>query len=136
MAYWLLKTEPEDYSYDDLEKSGLDTWDGVKNFAAQRNIRATHPGDLAFIYHTGKEKSIIGVAEISSAPYPDPKDKKFMAMDVSPKYRLQRPVTLSEIKKNPEFAEWELTRLPRLSVMPVPPEHWVKIHEMSQSSSK
>ena len=132
MRHWLLKTEPGDYSYHDLEKAGLDIWDGVRNFSAQRNIGTMQPGDLAFIYHTGKEKSIIGVAEIASMPYPDPQDQKFIAMDVSPKYRLHRPITLAEIKANHEFPEWELVRLPRLSVMPVPPEHWERIHEISE----
>lgn len=128
MAYWLLKTEPLDYSYRDLEQRQRDVWDGVKNFVAQKNIKSMQPGDLAFIYHTGKEKAIIGVAEVVSSPYPDPGGEKLMVMDVSPQYRMKRPVTLAEIKKDSFFSGWELVRLPRLSVMPVTRTHWEAVH--------
>lgn len=131
MAYWLMKTEPGDYSYYHLEQNGRDVWDGVKNFAAQKNIRGMHPGDLAFIYHTGKEKSIIGVAEIVSPPYSDPNDSSLFIVLLEPRYRLNRPVSLAEIKQDPVFSGWELVRLPRLSVMPVPPEFWSRIHGMA-----
>lgn len=131
MSYWLLKTEPGEYGYHDLEKSGRDTWDGVKNFAALKNMKAMRPGDLAFIYHTGGEKSIAGVAEVVSLPYPDPAHKGLYLIDVEPRYRIGRPVTLSEIKKDPSFARWELVRLSRLSVMPVAPDHWSKVHSMA-----
>lgn len=134
MAYWLLKTEPGEYSYFDLENSGCDVWDGVRNFTAQRNIRKMLPKDLAFVYHTGKERAIVGVAEIVSTPYPDPGEEKFSAVDVSPQYRLGRSVSLSEIKKDPYFAAWELVRLPRLSVMPVTEEQWEKVHHMAADS--
>jgi len=131
MAYWLMKTEPGEYSYYYLEQKGQDVWDGVKNFAALKNIKSMRPGDLAFIYHTGKEKSIIGVAEVFTQPYPDPKDSSLHIVGVVPKYRLNRPVSLAEIKRAPVFSSWKLTRLPRLSVMPVPPEHWSRIHGMA-----
>ena len=133
MAYWLLKTEPTDFSYSDLERHGRDLWDGVKNFAAQKNIKGMRPGDLAFIYHTGKEKSIAGVAEIVSPPYPDPGGEKLLVVDVSPRYRLGRAVTLSEIKKDPFFSGWELVRLPRLSVMPVTGAHWEAVHRLASA---
>lgn len=131
MAFWLLKTEPGEYSYNDLEQSGSDVWDGVKNFAARRNIKSMLPGDQAFIYHTGKEKSIVGVAEIASVPYPDPEAEKMYVVEVTPGYRLQREVSLSEIKKNPYFSGWELVRLPRLSVMPVTSGQWAEVHRMA-----
>lgn len=136
MAYWLLKTEPEEYSYSHLEQSGRDLWDGVKSFAAQRNIKNMQPGDLAFIYHTGREKSIQGVAEIVTPHYPDPRDSKFSVVEVSPRYRLKRPVTLREIKQGSIFSDWELVRLPRLSVMPVSSGHWAEIHRMAGDDSR
>lgn len=131
MAYWLMKTEPEEYSYDDLEQAGQDVWDGVKNFAALKNIKSMRPGDLSFIYHTGKEKSVIGIAEVVSDPYPDPQQTNMTNIRIAPKYRLNHPVSLAAIKKDNGFASWELVRLPRLSVMPVPPEFWSKIHQMA-----
>ncbi len=132
MNYWLLKTEPEDYSFADLQAAGEDTWDGVRNFAAQKHLRAMAPGDLAFIYHTGKEKAVVGVAEISKAAYPDPSDPAFVAVSLRACHPLQRPVTLKEIKAAPQFSDWELVRLPRLSVMPVTPEHWQAVHTLSR----
>lgn len=131
VAYWLMKTEPGEYSYSDLEKAGRDVWDGVKNYAALKNIKNMRPGDLAFIYHTGKEKSVTGVARIASMPYPDPQQEGLYLVDLTAGYRLNRRVSLAEIKGDPVFSNWELVRLPRLSVMPVPGEHWVRIHHMA-----
>lgn len=129
MAYWLLKTEPDEYSYADLEKLGRDRWNGVRNFRALANMRRMAAGDQALIYHTGKEKAIVGIAEIIAPAYPDPAggDKRFVVVDIAPRSRLPRPVTLAEIKADPAFAAWELVRLPRLSVMPVPPDHWRRL---------
>lgn len=137
MAYWLAKTEPESYSYDDLERLGRDRWNGVKNFTALKHISNMKPGDLVFVYHTGKEKAIVGVAGVVSQPYPDPTetDKRFIVADVEPRYRLDRPVSLKEIKQNPVFDEWELVRQSRLSVMPVTPEHWSLIHALAKEIS-
>ncbi len=133
MAYWLLKTEPDEFSYDDLAKLGRDRWNGVRNFRALAHMRAMAVGDLAFIYHTGKEKAVVGVAEVVAPAYPDPAagDARFVVVDVAPRRRLQRPVTLGEIKADPAFAAWELVRISRLSVMPVPPEHWQRILNMA-----
>ncbi|HOP75816.1 MAG TPA: EVE domain-containing protein [Bacillota bacterium] len=133
MSYWLLKTEPESFSYDDLVRSGRERWNGVRNFRALKNMREMHPGDQAFIYHTGKEKAIVGVGQVVSEPYPDPDetDSRYIVIDVAPGYRLNRPVTLKEIKADPAFHEWELVTQPRLSVMPVTPEHWARVHEMA-----
>ncbi|MDD4239178.1 MAG: EVE domain-containing protein, partial [Desulfotomaculaceae bacterium] len=108
MAYWLMKTEPDEYSYFDLEQAGQDIWDGVKNFAALKNMKNMHPGDQSFIYHTGKEKSVIGVAEVVSAPYPDPNQTNLLNIRIAPKYLLNHPVSLAAIKQDYGFAGWEL----------------------------
>ena len=121
---WLLKSEPDDYSYEDLEKDGRAVWDGVANNLALKHIRQMKPGDEALFYHTGKERAIVGVARVESEPYPDPEadDESLLVFDVSPVRRFARSVTLSEIKESSEFDDWELVRIPRLSVMPVPKE--------------
>jgi predicted RNA-binding protein with PUA-like domain len=134
VAFWLMKTEPDEFGYDDLVRLGRDRWNGVRNFRALAHMREMAAGDLVFIYHTGKEKAIVGVAEVLAPAYPDPAgdDGRFVVVDVAPRYRLQRPVTLREVKSDPAFAAWELARLPRLSVMPVPPELWRRILEIAQ----
>lgn len=135
MAYWLLKTEPEEFSWGMLVERGQEPWTGVRNAAALNFLRAMAPGDKAFIYHTGKEKQIVGIAEVVMAAYPDPTgtDAKHVAVDVAPFQALGRPVTLAEIKANPAFAEWQLVRQSRLSVMPVPPELWTRILSMGET---
>src|SRR5262245_53807806 len=104
--YWLLKTEPSTYSYDQLERDRKTTWDGVTNPVALRNLRAMKPGDEAFVYHTGDEKRIVGVAKVTRAAYPDPKSKdpKLVVVDLEPVERLTRPVTLAEVKADGAFA--------------------------------
>jgi predicted RNA-binding protein with PUA-like domain len=127
---WLLKTEPSSYSYSDLERDRKTTWDGVSNPVALRNLRAMKQGDECFIYHTGDEKRIVGVAKVAKAAYPDPKanDPKLVVIDLTPVRALTRPVTLAEVKADKRFAGWELVRQPRLSVMPVSPEQqeWIE----------
>lgn len=134
MSYWLAKTEPETYSYADLQQLGRDRWNGVKNFTALKHINSMKPNDLIFIYHTGKEKSIVAVAQVVSLPYPDPDetDDRFVVVDVEPRYTLERPVSLKEVKATAAFQQWELVRQSRLSVMPVTQEHWNLIHEMAK----
>lgn len=132
MNYWLLKTEPEDYAYANLAAMVMDTWEGVRNRQAQKHIRSMVPGDLAFIYHTGKEKAVVGVAEVVSLPFPDPLDPTFSAVSVRALYPLPRPITLREIKEAPQFAPWALVRQPRLSVMPVSPAHWQDVLNLAQ----
>ena len=136
MSYWLLKTEPSVFSYHDLERLGRDMWDGVRNFQAAKYMRQAQPGDLSFIYHTGTQRAIVGVAQVVSYPYPDPTatSGNWVVFDVVPKYSLSRPVTLSEIKADPFFAEWELVRLSRLSVMPVTVLIWERILNLAQSN--
>jgi predicted RNA-binding protein with PUA-like domain len=134
MAHWLLKSEPGTYSYDMLDKDGKTVWDGVSNNLALQYIRQMKKGDLAFIYHSGDEKQIVGVAEITSNPYPDPKlkDGKLVVFDLKPKEKVKRPVTLAEIKADASFADFQLVRMSRLSVMPVTPAHWEKITAMAK----
>ena len=134
MAYWLLKSEPSTYSYSDLERNKQTTWDGVSNSLALKHLRTMKKGDLAFIYHSGDEKAIVGVAEIISNPFPDPKldDEKLIVIDVKPKEKLKNPITLKAVKVRKEFAQLELVRMSRLSVMPVSAAHWKTLLAMSK----
>ena len=133
--YWLLKTEPTVYAYADLEREGRAVWDGVSNPLALKHLRSMNKGDLAFIYHTGNEKQVVGIAEIVSNPRPDPKqsDPKLVVVDLKPKQKLAGPVPLSAVKSRKEFADFELVRMGRLSVMPVSPHRWKQLLEMAQS---
>jgi predicted RNA-binding protein with PUA-like domain len=133
VANWLFKEEPDHYSFDDLVRDGKARWDGVRNNLALRHLRSAKKNDRVLYYHTGKEKAAVGIARIVSAPYPDPKEKdpKLVAVDIAPAQKLKRPVTLEEIKANPKFRSFELVRIPRLSVMPVPDELWKEIIGMS-----
>lgn len=125
-AYWLFKSDPEHYGFSDLVRDGRTVWDGVSNNLALKNLRATRPGDLVLIYHTGGEKCIVGVAEVTSPPYSDPKQKnpRLVVVDVKALHALPRPVPLDEIKKDPSLRSFDLVRLPRLSVMPVSDIQW------------
>ncbi len=133
MGYFLLKTEPSEYSYDRLERDGKAVWDGVTNNLALKNLRSARKGDLALIYHTGDEKRIVGIAEITSDPYPDPKerDEKLVVVDVRPRKRLEVPVPLERLKGLREFQGHELIRLPRLSVMHVDENRWKKVLQLA-----
>ena len=133
MNYWLMKSEPSEYSYDRLELQKKGVWDGVKNNQALIHLRNMRKGDRAFMYHSGKEKAIVGILEIVSDPYPDPrkKDARLVVVDVAPRKRLGSPVPLSAMKKSPAFASFALVRFSRLSVMPVPPALWEKIVGLS-----
>jgi len=132
MAGWLLKTEPSTYSYDDLERDQKTVWDGVSNNLALKHIRQAQKGDLALIYHTGEEKAIVGIAEVASAPYADPKqnDPKLAVFELKPKRRLSRAVTLAEVKANEKLKDFELVRMARLSVMPVTDAVWKTLMKM------
>ena len=132
MAYWLFKQEPSSYSYSQLESDGRTVWDGVSNNLALKHLRSVRKGDKAFFYHTGDEKQIVGIIEITTDPRPDPKDKSLVIVDVKPAGRLAKPITLAAIKDDPEFAGWELVRISRLSVMPVPPKLWDKVVKNGQ----
>ena len=132
---WLLKTEPNDYSYDQLEQEGRTRWDGVRNPAALKNIRSMKAGDRAFLYHTGKEKAVVGVVEIVTAAYPDPekKEAKLVVVDIEARKRVGRPVTLAEIKALPAFEGSPLVRQGRLSVVPLTEKQWKTIEEWSRT---
>ena len=130
---WLFKEEPSNYSYDDLARDGRTSWTGVRNPVAQKNLRSVKKGDRIFFYHTGDQKAVVGVARAAGAAYPDPADKtgKLYAVDVEPVRKLKSPVTLASIKGDTWFATFALTRIPRLSVMPVTDEQWERIEKMS-----
>lgn len=123
---WLLKTEPSEYSFEDLERAGSAVWDGVRNPVALRNLRAMKKGELVIVYHTGDQKAAVGVAEVTRGAYADPKSRnpRLLVVDLSPVTRLARPVTLKEIKAMPQFAESPLVRQGRLSVVPLTTAQW------------
>lgn len=129
--YWILKTEPSTYSFDRLATERRAVWDGVTNALALKHIRSMAQGDHAFIYHTGDEKALVGLARIASDPYPDPNDPKLAVVDLEAGERLPRPVTLAAVKADPAFAELGLVRMSRLSVVPVPPDHWKRLRVMA-----
>jgi predicted RNA-binding protein with PUA-like domain len=134
MAYWLLKTEPDCYSWDQLRADGKTVWDGIANALALKNLRTAVKGDLALIYHTGDQRSAVGIAKITSAPYPDPwqDDDRLTVVELKPLRALRHPVSLDQIKADPAFAGWDLLRISRLGVVPVPPKMWDRILELSE----
>ncbi len=138
MAYWLLKTEPDCYSWDKLEEDKKTVWDGISNALALKHLRTMKKGDLAFIYHTGDERQAIGIAEITSESYPDPKedDEKMAVVDLKIKKKLGRPVTLDTIKSDPAFAGWDLLRISRLSVVPTNEKMWQRVLEIASTDIK
>lgn len=126
---WLLKTEPDSYSYGDLERDGETTWDGVTNPVALKNLREMKTGDRAIVYHTGDERSAVGIAKVAKGPYPDPKsgNPKRVVVDLVPVAALKTPVTLAEIKALAIFANSPLVRQGRLSVVPLDAAQWKAI---------
>jgi len=130
--YWVLKTEPTAYSYEMLVKDGGTYWDGVKNPVALKNMRSMKKGDQALIYHTGKEKSAIGIAKITSDPYPDPawNNEKMVVFDLKAVEKLKRPVTLAAIKADSTFGEMALVRQGRLSVVRATKKQWDRLLKM------
>ena len=134
MAKWLFKTEPSAYSFQQLQKDGRTVWDGVKNNLALKNLKGIKKGDQILIYHTGDEKAAVGVARAASDSYPDPakKDPKLLVVEIEAGEALPRPVTLTELKANAKLKNFDLVRLPRLSVMPVSDEQWEIIEGMAK----
>lgn len=132
MNYWLLKTEPDTFSWDDLVRDKTAVWDGVRNFQARSNLKAMKKGDHAFFYHTGDEKSVIGIAEISKEAYPEPKDKDWIAVDIKPVKKLKNPVELGTIKRDKRLANMVLVRVARLSVQPVKSEEFDLVIALSE----
>ena len=132
MADWLVKTEPNEYSYADLERDGTAEWDGVANALAQRHLRAMRPGDACVVYHSGSERAVVGLASVAREPYPDPSDPagKRVWVDLRAERRLARPVTLTELKAEAIFTESPLVRMSRLSVMPLESEQFALIERL------
>jgi predicted RNA-binding protein with PUA-like domain len=134
MAHWLLKTEPEEFSWDDQVKRGAkgEPWNGVRNFTARRHLKEMKKGEHAFFYHTGDEKRIVGVVEVIREAYPDPTDPKgvFVTVDVKAVAPLPQPVTLADIKSELRLAGMALAKYPRLSVQPVTEAEWKAVRRM------
>ncbi len=128
-AKWLLKSDPDKYSFSDLVRDGKTVWDGVSNNLALKHLRNIRAGDLALVYHTGSERAVVGLAEILSDPYQDPKkkDPRLVVVEVAAREELARPVGLDEIKRLATLKGFDLVRLPRLSVVPVTEVQWMAI---------
>ena len=138
VRYWLAKQEPDGprgYSFDQLKSDKSTVWDGVHNNLALKHMRNMKKGDLAFFYHTGVQRQVMGIMQVTKNPYPNPKEdnERFVVVDVRYKQHLSNPVTLTQMKKEPKFQDWELLRISRLSVMPVPLHIWNRIIKMSQN---
>ena len=133
MAYWLLKSEPFKYSWEQLEKDKKTFWDGVRNYAASNNLRAMKKGDLAFFYHSNEGLEIVGIVKIIKEAYQDPttKEEAWVAVDVAPFKKLKKPVTLAQIKSDKRLQNIALVKLSRLSVQPVTSEEWDFIIELA-----
>ena len=130
---WLFKEEPSSYSFEQFTRDGGTSWAGVRNPLAQKHLRSVKKGDVVLYYHTGNERAVVGIARATSDAYADPKDKsgKLAVVDIAPVRPLKRPVTLAEIKASKAFASFALTRLPRLSVMPVSDAELKEIEKLS-----
>ena len=133
MKHWLLKSEPEAYSYDKLVREKTGRWDGVRNYTARNNLRAMAVGDLALFYHSVQEKAVVGICKVSKTAYPDPTAESgdWSCVEVKPVKKLPVPVTLEQIKNEPKLAQIEMLRLNRLSVVPLTPEEYACILEMA-----
>ena len=135
MNYWLLKTEPDTFSWDDLVRDKKTGWDGVRNFQARSHLKAMEKGDLAFVYHTGEEKSVVGIAKITRENYPDPKDNEWVAVEIAPVNKLKNPVALAQIKADKRFTNMVLVKASRLSVQPVKKEEFDMIVALSEGKN-
>lgn len=135
MDYWLMKTEPGNYSWDDLVKDTQTYWDGVRNYQARNHMKNMKVGDLVLYYHSVDQKSVVGVARIVKEYYQDPttEDDRWVAVDIVPEYPLKKPITLSEIKSEPRLTDMVLVKSMRLSVQPVRKEEFDIIMQMSES---
>lgn len=131
MAYWLMKSEPDSYSWSDLVRDGGTEWDGVRNNAARLHLRAMKVGDEAFMYHSMSDKAVVGIMRVTRAAQPDPKDADWVSVRVEPVRQLEKPVTLAEIKAEPKLAKMELIRQSRLSVAPVRDGEWNLVLKMA-----
>jgi predicted RNA-binding protein with PUA-like domain len=132
MNYWLVKSEADVYSYDDLIKDKSTHWDGVRNYAARIHLKAMKKGDLAFIYHSVDQKQIVGIAKITKEWYPDPGDAEWAAVELSAYKKLKNPVTLAQVKANKQLQNMTLLKISRLSVQPVLQQEFDVIVAMSE----
>ncbi len=135
MNYWLLKTEPDTFSWDDLVRDKKTGWDGIRNFQARSHLKAIRKGDLAFVYHTGDEKSVVGIAKVTKENYPDPKDNEWVAIEIAPVNKLKSPVTLAQIKADKRLTNMVLVRASRLSVQPVKKDEFDMIIALSEEKT-
>ena len=133
MARWLMKSEPESYSWSDLVRDGAPEWDGVRNNAARIHLKAMQPGDEAFFYHSMSDKAVVGIMRVTRAAEPDPTAPDWVRVRVEPVQPLAKPVTLADIKAEPALAKMELIRQSRLSVAPVRDDEWAKVLEMAKT---
>ena len=133
MNYWLIKSEPSTYSWDDFVKLGRDHWDGVRNYAARNNMKAMNIGDICLFYHSVKDPGVVGIAEVVNEFYPDPTtdDDRWVVVDVVPVKKLDKKVTLAEIKEDGRLTDMELIRLSRLSVQKVKKDEFDIVMELA-----
>jgi len=134
MKYWLVKQEPESYSFADFQKEGKTDWTGVRNYTARNNLKEMKVGDNVFYYHSGEERAVVGQAKVTKASFPDPtaKEGPWVAVELEAGKPLKKPVTLAAIKANPKLSEMKLVKLSRLSVSPVAKGEWDEIVAMSK----
>ncbi|CAN5847515.1 EVE domain-containing protein [soil metagenome] len=132
MNYWLVKQEPEKYSFDDLVKDKKTVWDGVRNYQARNNLRDMKTGDQVLFYHSVSEKAVVGLAEISKENFPDPVDEKWLAVELKPVEKFKKAVTLDEIKSEKTLENIALIKQSRLSVMPLTKKEFEKILNLSR----
>ncbi|MBB4838403.1 MULTISPECIES: EVE domain-containing protein [Sphingomonas] len=133
MRYWLLRSEPDVYGWDDLIKEGATEWNGVRNYTARNFLKEMEPGDLALFYHSNTEKAAVGIMEITRAWQPDGDDGKWASVAVKPVRKLAKPVTLAMLKAEPRLAKLEVLRQSRLSVTPVREDEWAVILELGDA---
>jgi predicted RNA-binding protein with PUA-like domain len=132
MNYWLVKSEPSTYSWDDLQKDKKTTWDGVRNYQARNNLKEMKKGDLLLFYHSNEGKAIVGIAKVAREQFPDPKDKDWIAVEISPERKLKTPVTLEKAKLDKNLSSMVLVKSSRLSVQPVKREEFDWIIKLSE----
>ncbi len=133
MNYWLVKTEPDSYSWSDLVRDKKAVWDGVRNFQARSNLKKMEKGDLVLIYHTGGEKAVVGAALVTKAAYPDPKDAEWVVVELAAEKPLKKPVSLAQIKSDERLSDMVLVRAARLSVQPVKASEYKLITSISET---
>lgn len=132
MNYWMVKQEPEAYSFDDLIADGKTDWTGVRNFQARNNLKAMKKGDKVLFYHSVSEKAVVGITEVSKEAYPDPTDEKWIAVEITPVKKVKKPVTLEAVKANAALANIALVRQSRLSVIPLTKDEYEEILSMAK----